>query len=245
MIPARQMATPTTAMTILIADDHWVVRESLKLVARSLSESFETEEAASFDEALAVLDRNPNVGLLLVDLIMPGFREFEGLKLLRSRYPHIPVVIVSVHEDPDYVLRAIQHGVIGYIPKSANADEIKRALTRVISGEVTFPRDIIARAVPAAGIFETAPQAEPSEPPAPVGADRRIASLTHREREILAHLGLGRSLSEIADLLGISRQTVRVHLGNAMRKLAIETRESAIRFSVEHADALRLSLDGD
>lgn len=217
-------------MTILIADDHWVVRETLKQVAHSLNERFELEEASSFEEAIQALDRNPAIGLLLVDLIMPGFQEFEGLQLLRRRYPAIPVVVISIHEDPAYVMEAIRHGVIGYIPKSANAVEIKRALTRVIAGEVAFPRDIIAR-----GFSE-------EKRPAPAARskvkDDKLSQLSPREIEIMIRLGRGTALSDIADELQISRQTVRVHLGNAMKKLDVPTREGAIHFATEHAKEL-------
>ena len=222
-------AAPGCDLTILIADDHWVVRETLKQVARSLSDGFQIIEAASFDEVMAALEYNPTVGLLLIDLIMPGFDQFAGLKLLRSRYPAIPVVIVSIHEDPDHVMQAIQHGVIGYIPKSASAEEIKLALTRVISGEVSFPRDIIAR---------TRPAASEGLVPKPAAQADRMDTLTHREREILAMLGRGMGLQEIADTLVISRQTVRVHLGNAMKKLDIHTREAAIRYAIQNVAAL-------
>lgn len=216
------------ALNLLIADDHWVVRQSLKQVARGLDHDVSVLEASSFDEALAVLDRNPGIGLLLVDLIMPGFKEFEGLRLIRSRFPAIPVVIISVHEDSEYVLRAIQHGVIGYIPKSANAQEIKHALSRVLAGEVAFPRDILART-----LAEPAPLSEDTP------ADEISGTgLTRREAQVMVMLGGGAPVSDIADALDISRQTVRVHLGNASRKIGLKSREAAIRFAVENAAAL-------
>lgn len=218
------------SLTILIADDHWVVRESLKQVAKSLDEDFQTIEAESFHDALRALEARPDIGLVLVDLIMPGFNEFDGLKLLRSKFPNIPFVVVSIHEDPNYVLRAISHGVVGYIPKSAKADEIKTALTRIISGEVAFPRDILASVT-------SDPMAH--DQPAPQGS---VDDLTGRERQILACLGAGMSLPDISDDLGISRQTVRVHLGNAMKKLNIGTREAIIRFSIENLARLQAEI---
>ncbi len=228
---AETAVPPTKAMRILIADDHWVVRESLKQVAKSLDKDNSIVEAASFNDALDILVDTPDIGLMLIDLIMPGFGEFEGLKLLRSKYPSIPIVVVSIHEDPEYVLNAIAHGVIGYIPKSASSQEIRRALIRVISGEVAFPRDIIARAVsPPTGI---------PTPPAPAAEkDSLFDLLTAREREILVLLGRGTGLSEIAERLTISRQTVRVHLGNAMKKLQLSTREAAIRYALENVHLL-------
>lgn len=217
MIAALPKAAP--ALTILIADDHWVVRESLKQVARGIDATVDIKEASTFEEALAILDDHPYIGLILVDLVMPGVKELQGLELLRRRFPTIPVAVISIHEDPDYVRQAIQNGVIGYIPKSANAEEIRRALTRIFEGEVYFPRDLLTRSWPIAG-------------EAPAEAAEQGPRLSEREDEILKLLGEGRAVNSIAKALGITPQTVRVHLGNAMRKLGLKNREAAIRYAV-------------
>jgi DNA-binding NarL/FixJ family response regulator len=142
-------------------------------------------------------------------------------------------VIISVHEDSEYVLRAIQHGVIGYIPKSANAQEIKHALSRVMSGEVAFPRDILARTL-----------AEPAASAVVTATDRDSNfGLTRREAEIMTMLGDGAPVSDIADALGITRQTVRVHLANAIKKTGLKSREAAVRFAMENAAMLRSIAD--
>jgi len=211
------------ALTILIADDHWVVRESLKQVARSIDAGIDIKEASTFEEALSILDSHRYVGLILVDLVMPGVKDFEGLELLRRRFPTIPVAVISIHEDPDYVRQAIQNGVIGYIPKSASADEIRRALTRIVEGEVYFPRDLLTRSWPVAAEEPV----EESQSPGP--------RLSEREDEILALLGEGRGVPDIAETLGITPQTVRVHLGNAMRKLGLKNREAAILYAVNRS----------
>lgn len=223
-------AEPTPRIKILIVDDHWVVRESLKQVARSLGHAVVTEEADSLGETLRLLEANADIGLLLVDLVMPGVSEFDGLRQIRALHPEVPVVIVSVHEEPDFVLEAIRHGVVGYIPKSATAAEIRLALSRVVAGEVAFPREIITRAGAA-------------PPPARARAEgaaetRGLDALTRRESEVLLMLGRGASVSEIAAGLDISRHTVRVHLGNVMKKLDIRSREGAVRFAVENLGPL-------
>lgn len=209
------------AMTILIADDHWVVRESLKQVARGIDSAIDIREAATLEEAIAVLESDAHIGLILVDLVMPGITDFEGLELLRRRFPSIPIAVVSIHEDPDYVRQAIQNGVIGYIPKSASASEIRRALTRILEGEVYFPRDLLTRSWPTTQ--ETAREESPS-------ADG--PRLSEREEDVLKLLGQGRAIPEIAESLGITPQTARVHLGNAMRKLSLKNREAAILYAV-------------
>lgn len=211
---------PGPAMTILIADDHWVVRESLKQVARGIDASVDIKEAATLEEAVAILDRPAPVNLILIDLVMPGVKDFEGLELLRRRFPSIPVAVISIHEDPDYVRQAIQNGVIGYIPKSANAEEIRRALTRIFDGEVYFPRDLLTRSWPGT-----------SEQVTEEGAEADGPRLSEREDEVMKLLGSGHAISEIAEALGITAQTARVHLGNAMRKLGLRNREAAILYA--------------
>ena len=209
------------AMTILIADDHWVVRESLKQVARGIDSAIEIREAATLEEAIAVLESAAHIGLILVDLVMPGITDFEGLELLRRRYPSIPIAVISIHEDPDYVRQAIQNGVIGYIPKSANASEIRRALTRILEGEVYFPRELLTRSWP--------PGQDAQREDGPPADGPRLS-----EEEVLKLLGQGRAIPDIAESLGITPQTARVHLGNAMRKLSLKNREAAILFAVRH-----------
>jgi len=213
-------------MKILIADDHWIVREALKHVMRQVSRKFEPLEASDFSEAQAILEVESDVGLMLIDLIMPGFNEFEGLEKLRTLYPEIPVVVVSVHEDVDYVLRSIAHGVVGYVPKSAAPEEIVQALTRVLSGEVSFPRAIIQK---------THGQTVSARDSAPAAADEPsegLKDLSKREHDVLESLGKGLSITSIATELQISPQTVRVHLGNAMKKLRLTDRSEAIHFAI-------------
>lgn len=215
-------------MKILIADDHWIVRDSLKHVMRQVSRKLETLEASDFAEAEAILDVESEVGLMLVDLIMPGFNEFEGLEKLRALYPEIPVVIISVHEDPEYVLRSIAHGVVGYIPKSAKPEEIIQALTRVLSGEVSFPRKIIEGAHGQNSIARDTVSATTKH------STEGLEDLSNRERDVMESLAQGLSISGSADKLKISPQTVRVHLGNAMKKLRLTDRSEAIHFAITH-----------
>lgn len=215
-------------MKILIADDHWIVRETLKHVMRRFSRAFEPLEASDFSEALAILEVEPEVGLMLIDLIMPGFNEFEGLEKLRERYPEVPVVVVSVHEDAEYVLKSIAHGVVGYIPKSAKPEEITQALTRVLSGEVSFPRRIIERTRGSGSIARDAVSSAANV------EGEGLDELSKRERDVMETLAEGLSITGSADRLKISPQTVRVHLGNAMKKLRLTDRSEAIHFAITH-----------
>lgn len=218
-------------MKILIADDHWVVRESLKQVIRRLKKVHQIYEAATFAEAMDILRQNDDMDLLLADLIMPGFDEFAGLQRLRAEFPHIPIVVVSVHEDREHVLRAVEHGVIGYIPKSASGPEIEKAFERILAGEVYFPRRLIEQT--------PGPGADRGKPPPAAYAptEDKLALLTDREREVIDLLGKGFSVQRIAGELNLSSHTVRVHLGNLMRKLGLPDRSAAIHYAVNLASA--------
>jgi DNA-binding NarL/FixJ family response regulator len=212
-------------MKILIADDHWVVRESLKLVMKKLRQRFEPLEAATFEEAITILGIHPDVDLMLIDLIMPGFEEFAGLQRLRESFPDVPVVVISVHEDADYVLRSISFGVVGYIPKSAGGAEIERALERVLAGEVSYPRTILERTANGHNArirMATTPQKSMAE-----------AALSSRENDVIRLFGKGLSIARIADHLKLSPHTVRVHLGNIMKKLGLKDRSEALHFAID------------
>lgn len=211
-------------MKVIIADDHWVVRQSLKQVMRRLNQTLETYEAETFGELTALLAQHPDTSLVLLDLVMPGFEELGGLRALRTKFRDIPVVIVSVHEDVEYVIRSVEQGAIGYIPKSADGPEIERALERVLAGEVSFPRRILEQR-------SHAPQRPPKNDAQP---PRHVDTLTERERDVLSLLGSGSSVKNIAETLGLSSQTVRIHIGNAMKKLNLPDRTSAVHYAVTH-----------
>lgn len=212
---ATQVDEQAARMKVLLADDHWIVRDSLKHAMRSVGPSIETLEASNFDEALKLLDENPDISLMLIDLIMPGFTEFNGLRMLRSRFPDIPIAVISVHEEREYVLRAIEEGVIGYIPKSSGGTEVLQALTLVLDGGVSFPRRILQGA--------DKPTLDAASPPSrPQPAEQPEHALTPREKEVHGLAASGRSNAEIADELGMSPNTVRVHLRNISLKLGAD-----------------------
>lgn len=219
-------------MKILIADDHWVVRESLKQVLRGLRQSLELFEAETFDETQALLEAHPDVDLMLVDLVMPGFSDFDGLRRLRASFPDVPVVVISVHEDVDHVMRSLGHGVIGYIPKSSGGQEIERALERVLEGEVSFPRRIIERSGAAAAPSATPQNGQHLSDGQTV--ERDMGMLTERQRDILLLLGQGYSVKRIASELDLSSHTVRVHLGNVMKSLNMRDRAEAVHYAIRH-----------
>ena len=212
-------------MKILLADDHWIIRESLKHAVQSIKVQPEIFEAASFDEALTLLREHPDIDLMLTDLMMPGFTEFEGLRVLRLRHPDVPVAVISVHEERAHVMRAIEEGVIGYIPKSASGEDMLRALQLLLDGNVAFPRQIL-QSKPAGSSFAKS-KTESSDTP---------GELTPREMEVFQLASAAYSNEEIAKSLNLSPNTVRVHLRNLSVKLKPSERDQLKGTSVERQE---------
>lgn len=213
-------------MKVLIADDHWMIRASLKHALNSIDPGFRPLEAASFPEALDTLRDNPDTELMLIDLVMPGCSEFNGLRSLRKNYPDIPIAVISVHENKEHVLKSIADGVIGYIPKSTEGAELMNALSRVLKGDVYFPRDIL--------------QGTPHRPRAAAAAKEEkaipeLTPLTSREASVLSLVSDGHSNAEIAKELGMSPSTVRVHMRNIGRKLNLKTRSDFVAYGIAYS----------
>jgi len=211
-------------MKILLADDHWIVRDSLKHVFERIGVELQALEASSYIQAMNLLAAEDSVGLVVVDLIMPGFDDFEGLRALRKKFPDVPVIILSVQDSRETVMRCIELGVVGYVPKTAGAEEMSRALERVLSGDVYFPRDILSR--------DTSIPKNSSESDAEEDIRESLKILTSREKEILSWLGQGLTDTKIAEALQLSPNTVRVHVKNIMKKLGLSDRPETMHFAV-------------
>ncbi|XAT61988.1 response regulator [Rhodobacteraceae bacterium Araon29] len=211
-------------MKILLADDHWIVRESLKHVFEHIGVKLQALEAGSYLQAMDLLATEDNVGLVVVDLIMPGFDDFEGLHALRKNFPDIPVIVLSVQDGREAVMRCIELGVVGYVPKTASAEEMSRALERVLSGDVYFPRDILSRDT---GMAKQSPESGVEEDILEI-----LKVLTSREKEVLSWLGQGLTDTKIAEVLQLSPNTVRVHVKNIMKKLGLSDRPETMHFAV-------------
>ncbi|GAB5471140.1 MAG: response regulator transcription factor [Rhodospirillales bacterium] len=228
-------------MKILIADDHWLVRDSIKHVLERVKGEFEPFDATTFEEAITILEANPGIALMVIDLIMPGFDEFAGLAKLKRSFPNIPIIVLSVHEDRDYVMKSIAHGVVGYIPKSTSGTDMVRAFSHVLEGDVSFPRHVLTQVSPApAQETEATPPQQPRRRAVAGDAGAlEIDTLTPRERDVLKLLGQGLSDSKIAGAMNISPNTVRVHVRKIMLKLGLADRAETIHYAVKFADRVQ------
>src|SRR5450756_2706417 len=126
---------------LVIADDHPLFRNALRQAVASVVASARIDEAGSFEDLTALLERGAEVDLILLDLTMPGISGFSGLIYLRAQYPAIPVVIVSASDDVGTIRRSLDFGASGFIPKRFGVETLRDAIVKVMEGDVWVPPD--------------------------------------------------------------------------------------------------------
>lgn len=201
-------------MRILVVDDHSVVVDGL---TRLLSLHFDADvlEAATAESALAIYaDAKPDV--VILDLNLPDIGGLEVLRRLRTDHPSARIIVFSMHHEPVYAARALRGGADGYVSKSAPVDELVAGIRAVTAGKTYVERAIAERLNEA-----TATDADP------------LRALTVREIEILRMLGEGKSMSSIADALGIAYKTVANICTGMKVKLGVDRTADLIRLAVE------------
>lgn len=218
-------------MKILIADDHELFRDGLRLVLSELGPDLRIIEAAGYDETLEVANREEDLDLVLLDLVMPGMPWSEGLGALKRRLPKVPVVILSASEDRRLVLEAVRLGASGFIPKTSSSKVMLSALRLVMSGGVYLPPALID---------ESGVSSRDTDPALSLDA----TPLTPRQREVLALLGQGKSNKEIARILNLSEGTVKLHVTAILKALNVSNRTGAV-VAASRLGLTSLKTDGD
>ena len=199
--------------TILIADDHPLFREALRGVALRLLPGAQIREAENAEALYAMVDAEPDADLLLLDLNMPGTHGFSALVHLRAAHPQLPVAMVSAREEPEVMRRALDHGAMGFIPKSSDAATLASALQQVLDGERWVP-DAALNAMPIAD-DERAIAA-------------RVRELTPQQFRVLQMLGSGLLNKQIGYELGVTEATIKAHMSAILRKLGANNRTQAV-----------------
>ncbi len=213
MASAETQAQP--GPTFIVADDHPMVRDALKTALRQSFEGARIDTAASMTEAMALLEREPEIDALLLDLDMPGMDGLTGLATLRATYPSVPIVVVSATRDGRVMRRVMNLGASAFMPKSASLESIATVVKSVLDGEVLMPPE-----AEAAGDDEEA-------------ADfaRRAAQLTPQQWRVLALMAQGRLNKQIAYELSVGEPTVKAHVTTILRKLGVRSRTQAVILS--------------
>ncbi|WP_454723897.1 MULTISPECIES: response regulator [Cupriavidus] len=207
---------------ILLIDDHALVRDGMRMRLGLQPELSVVGEADDGEAALAWLaqagpEQMPE--LVITDIGMRGMGGIALAAALHDDYPEIAVLMVSMHDNLEYVRQAIRAGARGYVLKDAPADELMAAIGAVLAGRVFYSARIARR------MAEESPAAGP------------LDALTPRERDILNCIGRGQANKDIAAALGVSVRTIETHRLNLRRKLGIEGRAELVKYAVEHLDA--------
>jgi len=205
-------------MRVIVADDHKVVREGIRWM---LEDQPDVEIVAEADSGPSLLElaKTVEADIVLLDVRMPGMTGLEALELLQENHPALRVIILSMHDEPAYVRRAIELGAAGYLLKNTDREELITALTEVSKGGAYIQSAVTGT------LMDTLS-----------GRDRAAAVLTDREREILKLVATGYENKQIARELDISEATVKTHLRAAFERLDVTSRAEAV------AVGLRLGL---
>ncbi|MFA7291099.1 MAG: response regulator transcription factor [Rhodocyclaceae bacterium] len=204
-------------LKLLVIEDHALVREGLVQTLRQLDAEVSVMEAADCDAGCAILGLADDFDLVLLDLALPGIDGLTCLTLMRQRHPGLPVVIVSAYDDAHTVNRALKAGAAGFVPKAYSGDRLLDALRTVLEGAIFIPEQTLP-ANHGAGI---------SVPPAGKVSPGDIG-LTGRQSDVLALMVKGRSNRDIAELLGLSEGTVKIHITAIFKALGVGSRTQAL-----------------
>lgn len=207
----------TTSIRVLLVDDHPFVRDGVRMRLMATAHISVAGEAASVAEALPMAERlAPDI--VITDIRMPGASGIHLAAQFRAQCPQVRVLVLSMHDDPEYVRRAVSLGARGYVLKDAPAQCLIDAIDAVYRGECYF----------SPGIEHLLEGVRP-EPCA-------SKHLTPREAGVLQWVSQGRSNKEIAALMGMSVRTVETHRLHLRRKLGIEGQADLVKYVVAHAD---------
>ena len=202
--------------TLLLVDDHGLVRHGLQLLLQEAMPGLKVLAAGSLQQALGLLDGSARLDLVLLDLSLGDVHGMAGLKQLRAAHPQVPVVILSAQDDRDTVLRALDHGAMGFVSKSAAPAELRLALTRVLVDRVVHLPQSVSEAG-ADGIRGLKSLSQLS-----------ALGLTERQIEVLGYVVLGWSNKEIARKLDRSEVLVKKHVTAALQALGVPNRTKAL-----------------
>jgi DNA-binding NarL/FixJ family response regulator len=212
---------------IVIADDHPLFRDALRLAVQDALADVTIDDAGSLKETLDILTATDDVDLVLLDLKMPGVQGFSGLMLMRAQFPLVPVVVVSGSEETSVISRAISLGALGFIPKSAPVKDMQAAISTVLKGDVWLPEHVD---------LSTQRNAEMDD------LAHRLSTLTPQQTRVLMMLREGLLNKQIAYELSVSEATVKAHVSAILQKLNVDSRTQAViaasRIDGDQADAV-------
>jgi DNA-binding NarL/FixJ family response regulator len=204
---------------VLLADDHSIVRAGLRRIVEESGEMEVIAEAADGREAIDLVHKAlPDVAV--IDISMPGLDGLEVLSQLRNHYPKLPILILTMHEEGQYVVRAIEAGAMGYLTKQSAPEQLVKAIRKVHSGS-RYVTDEAAEAL----ALRIARGAQ---------GQSALDSLSMRELQVLRRLALGHTNREIASAYHISIKTVDTYRSRLLKKLNLRNNADLSRFAIQN-----------
>ncbi len=203
---------------VLLADDHAIIRDGLKQILADTEDLQVCGEAADGNEVLRKV-REGNWDVLVLDISMPGRSGLEVVKLVKEENPKLPVLILSMHHEDQYAVRALRAGASGYLTKEADADQLIAVIRKVAQGGVYISptvAELLARDVM----------------PAATGLPHQ--SLSDREFQVFNMIAAGQSITQIGEALSLSVKTVSTHKARIMQKMNLANQAELIRYALTH-----------
>ena len=205
-------------LRILIADDHTVVRKGLKQILLDEFTAAVIEEVADAEELIKKV-MTDKWDVVVSDLSMPGRSGLDALQQLKISHPELPVLILSIHPEEQYALRALKSGASGYLSKDTAPDELVKAVRKVLLGKKYISQSIAEKL---ASTFSSDTAMNPHE------------SLSDREFDVMKLLANGKSVSEIAEMLSLSVTTVSTYRARVMVKMDLKSNSDLTKYAIEN-----------
>lgn len=199
----------------LIADDHAIVRGGIKQILATTADIVVVAEAARGDDVLEQLGRH-QVDVLLLDMTMPGTSGPELIQSIRVVFPTLPILVLTVHDDPQTVTRALRAGASGYVTKDNDPQVLIAAIRKLAAGGRFIDQQLVETIV-----FD-----------APASLPTAKEMLSSRELQVLERLATGNTVNEIASEFSLSAKTISTHKARLMEKLGIRTNADLIRYAI-------------
>ena len=206
-------------INVMIADDHAMIREGLRNLLELDGEICVVEEAFDGEDCILKLrEKIPDV--LLLDINMPVMNGLEVLERIKELHMKVKVLVLTVHNEVEYLLRAVDLGINGYLLKDSDFDDLRKAIVTVSRGDTYIQESLMP-------LLESKMTQRTDE-------EKKIADLTGREMEVLKHLAYDMYNTEIAETLQISERTVKNHVSSIFKKIDVNDRTQAAVFAIRN-----------
>ena len=196
-------------MKILVADEHALFRDYMASYITNLKKESVVLQVSDFPQAVKILEKEPDVNMIILDLDMPDMRRAQSIEKLKNILPNLQVVVISACEDIEQIKKIISMDIMGYIPRRFDLEMLKNALNTVLSGEKYVPKALEDVSGETSDKFA-------------------VKTLTNRQSQVLDLIAQGKSNKQIAYEMGVSEATVKLHINALLRSLKVNNRTQAV-----------------